>query len=55
MLADSDRPDVGAQPAAPAAAPAASNAPVAPDLDVLARQVYDILRRRLATEHRRMG
>jgi hypothetical protein len=50
-----------AQPAQPA--PSVTTAPpahpheqtVEPDLDALARQVYTVLRRRLATEQRRLG
>ena len=44
----------GAPSATPARAPAA-HAPPEPDLDDLARQVYTILRRRLAAEARRAG
>jgi hypothetical protein len=41
----------------PAATPAGAPAPepAAPDLDALARQVYDVLKRRLAAERRREG
>ena len=41
----------------PGAAPQAQDqaAAVEPDLDVLARQVYSILRNRLAAERRRLG
>jgi hypothetical protein len=42
---------------APAASPAPAQGPEspAPDLDALARQVYDVLKRRLAAERRREG
>jgi hypothetical protein len=47
-----DRP-VEEAPAAGHAAPAAHGAPVQPDIDALARQVYSILKRRLEVERRR--
>ncbi len=45
----------GSPAAAPASAPHEPNAPVEPDLDALARQVYGILKRRLALERRNAG
>jgi hypothetical protein len=42
----------GGQTSAPAP-PAVAGAAVEPDLDALARQVYGIVRRRLAAEQRR--
>ena len=42
-------------PAPSSAAPAAQRAEPEPDLDALAKQVYDVLKRRLAAERRRLG
>lgn len=58
MLAarDRDLPAVHAAPSAPAEAEAGEpDAAPAPDLDLLARQIYPILRRRLQAEQRRGG
>jgi hypothetical protein len=48
-------PDTAAAAAAAAPPPPAMQPAVQPDLDALARQVYDVLKRRLAVEQRRAG
>jgi len=56
QLAEEGHASEGGSPAtAPASAPHDPNAPVEPDLDALARQVYGILKRRLALERRNAG
>ncbi|MBX0331256.1 hypothetical protein K2Z83_26765, partial [Oscillochloris sp. ZM17-4] len=53
--AETGRPTSPAQPYSPTMLPDPPPAAPAPDLDALARQVYDVLKRRLAAEMRRRG
>jgi len=55
QLAEEERPSEGESATTPPATPHDPNAPVEPDLDALARQVYAILKRRLALERRNAG
>ncbi len=50
-----DEQGAGAAPASAGAAPAHPAASPQPDIDALARQVYDVLKRRLSAERRRGG